>query len=192
MDAYKAYQYYLAIKLHFTTDNYDIRIHKGRVKAPYQSFIKRRDVKLFEKFATIYKDQEYIKFLASNFIYGNYNVVYDTTNAPIQIYKHFQKQIQSITHVFENDLTNLTFNINMGVNHEDYCTQIFNQYIGNKISAETIIILDTLENIVDNVHLMMFDCQLRTIRKAQMFVKFNKPNIIKHYCNFIKEIKANG
>ena len=40
---FKAYQRYLAIKAHFTTDSYDILKHKGKVRASVSSFKTRND-----------------------------------------------------------------------------------------------------------------------------------------------------
>ena len=44
MDEFSVYKMYIALKLHFTTDAYDVIKQKGRVRASRQAFAKRTDL----------------------------------------------------------------------------------------------------------------------------------------------------
>ncbi len=51
MDGFKAYKYYMAIKLHFTKDGFDVFKNRGNVKGTREAFNARNDSYLFEKLA---------------------------------------------------------------------------------------------------------------------------------------------
>jgi hypothetical protein len=42
MTEFEVYKMYLALKLHFTTEKYDVIEQKGKVRASKQAFAKRR------------------------------------------------------------------------------------------------------------------------------------------------------
>ena len=44
MDPFEVYKLYLALKLHFTTEKYDITKTRGGVKASEKAFLKRKDI----------------------------------------------------------------------------------------------------------------------------------------------------
>ena len=52
MTSYDAYRLYLAVKLHFTTPNYDFFRHNAKVNSSLNSFLKRNDRFLFHKLTT--------------------------------------------------------------------------------------------------------------------------------------------
>ena len=71
MEPFKVYQYYLALRLHFTTDNYDVIKQQGRVRASKQSFFKRKDLLAIKRVAETYSDKDIVDFLVSNFVSGD-------------------------------------------------------------------------------------------------------------------------
>ena len=71
MEPFKVYQYYLALRLHFTTDNYDVIKQQGRVRASKQSFFKRKDLLAIKRVAETYSDKDIVDFLVSNFLFTN-------------------------------------------------------------------------------------------------------------------------
>ena len=48
MTSYDAYKLYLAIKLHFTTANYDYFKHNAKVNSSLNAFLKRNDRFFFQ------------------------------------------------------------------------------------------------------------------------------------------------
>jgi hypothetical protein len=68
MDGFKAYRYYLAIKLHFTSDKFNVFENRGNVKGTREAFTARNDRYIFEKLANKYNDdREIIQFFVANF-----------------------------------------------------------------------------------------------------------------------------
>ena len=58
MNSYEAYTLYLAIKLHFTSDNYDFYRHNAKVNSSFNTFLKRNDRFFFHKLTTKYNKEE--------------------------------------------------------------------------------------------------------------------------------------
>ena len=82
MDGFKAFKYYLAIKLHFTNPKYNVFERKGKLRGTRETFLTRNDHYLFEKIARRFdNDQQLIRYIASNFMYDNPNVVYNEAEA---------------------------------------------------------------------------------------------------------------
>ena len=184
MDAYRAYRFYLATKLHFTTDKYDVFETKGAVTCSRDSFEKRNDRYMFSKLAQkFYSESAYIQFLASNFIYGNPNMIYSGSEAE-ENYVEWQRRRQSATKLFQDDCDKL-INSNKNIDEIINCTlnqipYIISLYIGKKINIETVRILDDHMGFADKwdgMVLTMFADQIRIIKKAKGFVKYDKKRI---------------
>jgi hypothetical protein len=180
MDGFLAYKFYLAVKLHFTSDSYDVFKSGGRVKATYESYMKRNDKGLFEAIAYKFpQEKEYIQYVASNFMYGHPNVIYDSYDDGMMRYMEYVKRKQSITRVFADGLTKL----------KSYdCGEIFEAYLKNVITLESMVILDSIENVCDSVQNVLVEDQIRLIRKSRRFVKFDKSRIVATYLDFLKEL----
>ena len=65
MTPYDVYRSYLALKLHFTTDQYDVIKQQGRVKTSKQAFFKRKDLFAIKKLSETYDDCEVVNFLVA-------------------------------------------------------------------------------------------------------------------------------
>jgi len=184
MDGYLAYKFYLAIKLHFTNDSYNVFVNKGRIKATYSSFLKRNDKGIFETLSRKFNsEKEYIQYIASNFMYGHPNVIYDSYDNGMIQYMEYIKRKQSITRVFVDGLSKL---------ETMDCGEIFEAYLKKVITLESIVILDTIENVCDNVYNVLVEDQIRLIRKSAGFVKFDKGKIINAYVNFLEDLRTDG
>ena len=61
----------MALKLHFTTDKYDVIKQKGKVRASRQAFAKRSDLFSINKIAKKFSDEEVANFLIANFVSGD-------------------------------------------------------------------------------------------------------------------------
>ncbi len=144
MNDIEAYQLYLALKLHFTTDNYDYFKYHGKVSASLKSFDKRKDKYQFKKLTRKYDDSTILNYYIANFIVGNKwlgNMNEDT-------YIEWKSRVESLEYIFKNDveklLTNaqnfdILFNSERG-NHP----KILKAFLGKKISLETLVIFEYL------------------------------------------------
>ena len=65
---FEVYQKYLSLKQHFNRNEYDYFKFRGRVRASESSFEKRKDKYHFIRLSKIYKEDDLIRFLVSNFV----------------------------------------------------------------------------------------------------------------------------
>lgn len=196
MNGFKAFKYYTAIRLHFTSPKFNVFVNRGHVKGSYQAYTSRNDYSLFEKLARMFgSDKELIQYLASNFMYGNPDVVYDPDLSMIN-YKEFLKRRQSITRIFADDLDTI---IQSGAQYQFSGLQIpdvLQLLMAKRITLETLVILDTLDGIVDKMkqssHMsLLLGDDLHRIEKSRGFVKFDSERIKQPYSEFVQEVESN-
>jgi hypothetical protein len=201
MDGYKAYRYYLAIKLHFTTDKFDVFQNRGNVKGTREAFNARNDRYIFEKLAQKHSDdKEIIQFFVSNFAYGNDTAIYAGQEAEDN-FMQWNKRKQSITKIFVDDLATLLTHIETNrLKHSAIFEFTENEYpvalkmfVGGKIAIETLRIIDDFSGIIEkwNQNLSVkyiWDNEMRRIKKLTGFVKYDKIKIEKIFSAFKEEL----
>ena len=201
MDGFKAYRYYLAIKLHFTTDRFNVFENRGNVRGTREAFNARNDRYIFEKLAVKRPDdKDIIQFFTANFAYGNDQAIYAGQEAE-ENYLLWQKRKQSMTKIFVDDLATLITHIEL---NKLKPTAIFqfteNEYpvalklfVGGKIAIETLNIIDDMTGMLDDwvnhpsVRYIWED-EMRRIKKLTGFVKYDKIKIGKIFQHFKEEI----
>lgn len=194
MTPYETYKCYLALKLHFTTDSYDIIKNRGRVKASKDSFLKRRDLYAISTISKRFVDEEIVNFLVANFVSGNrWGGVFDSSAK--ETYLNWKGKIESLSYTFKNDLVKIHEETNLAiekvifdVNPKEH-PYLLKAYLGSKISLETLVILNKIYK-----YATVYDVQLedklvwpdvsRTIKKYSPFLKINKEK----YGNIINAI----
>lgn len=196
MDGYRAYKYYAAIKLHFTSPKYDVFKMKGRVRCSPEKFQSRNDHYLFEKLGGRFSaDKDYVQYIAANFMYRNPNVIYGAQEAE-QNYKEYIRRKQSITKVFQDDLHTI---IKSGAKYEftgPKIPKVIQLWLSDKITLETMVILNDFDGIVDKLRQnqqisLLYDAELLRIEKAKGFVKYNSSRVMSAYQEFLEDIKGN-
>ena len=186
MDEYSVYKMYLALKLHFTTDQYDVIKQKGRIRASRQAFAKRKDIFSIRKVSKTYSDEEVANFLVANFTSGDrWGGLFDTEAN--ERYTEWQKRVQSLSYIFSNDLDaileeleaeNKTFEDAFAIakNQHPY---IIKAFLRKTITLETLVILEKINPFLENfdTHLstdIMWPDISRLIRKYKPFLRFDK------------------
>lgn len=186
MDEFSVYKMYIALKLHFTTDGYDITKRNGKVKASRQAFAKRKDLHSIRKIAKTYSDEEVANFLVSNFVSGNrWGGIFDSDAG--KTYLEWKGKIESLSYHFAQDLDRLSLELeSVGMSFSDAFEitrsqhpYIIKAYLRNSISLETLVIIEKICPYLDE-----FDTKLsndliwpdvsRLIKKYKPFVKFDK------------------
>jgi len=156
MDEYSVYRMYLALRLHFTTDDYDVVTQKGRVRASRQAFAKRKDLYSIKKIAKTYSDEEVANFLVANFVSGDrWGGMFDMDAG--QRYKEWKKRVESLSYNFQQELDNLIEDAEEAkLNIDEIFTvskgqhpYIIKAFLRNTISVETLVILERLNNFTD-------------------------------------------
>jgi len=200
MTGFKAFRYYIALKLHFTKEKFNVFENKGHIKGSYATFNARNDKYLFEKLARKFpKDQDIIQFIVANLSIGNDNIIYGMEEAE-ENYIQWIKRKQSITHTFLNDINTIqleseknNFNLDQIIN----CTlnqfpYIIKLYLGKLICMESIVILNDFIPMIakwkQEPSLILLENDILRIEKLKGFVKYNRDKIEKQVNEFLTTI----
>jgi hypothetical protein len=198
MTGFKAFRYYIALKLHFTTDKFNVFENRGNVKGSYETFQARNDRYIFDKLARKHStDQELIQFLVANFAYGNDNMIYGIEEAEENLVE-WTKRKQSITKVFNDDLNYLELEIqkntltldqiiNFTLNSYPYIIKL---YLGKKITLAIMSILNDFLGIIpkwkeNDSGMLILENDIRRIEKSKGFVKYEQDKIKPYFNEFI-------
>lgn len=155
MEPYEVYRYYLALRLHFTTDKYDAIKQQGRVRASKQAFMKRNDLLAIRRVAENYSDKEIVDFLVANFTSGDrWGGVFDVDAK--ERYTNWKKRIESMSYTFEKEVSVInSFCVNKNTEFssifstaKDQHPYIIKMYLRGDVSIETLVILNKLLDYV--------------------------------------------
>ena len=103
MEPFDVYKIYLSLKLHFTTDSYDITKHKYAAKGRKETFLKRKDLMVIRKLARDFSREEIINILIANFVSGDkWGGMFDAE--ALERYKHWKANKEKLNYTFEQDL----------------------------------------------------------------------------------------
>ena len=197
MMPFDAYKCYLAMKNHFTKDNYDYQKYRGKVRATNQAFYKRKDRFWFEKFARQKTAQEVEEFFVANFT---------SCSDPESLwigemikegegrYQDWQKKVQSLSYVFKQEVEDL-FTDNK-VDEVFDCSKghppILRKYLGGNISLESLVICDSIfgygKNFDKDLNDPVWETVSRRVKKYKPFLNIN----VQRYKKILKEVVTNG
>ena len=141
MQAVDVYLMYCALKAHFQGD-YDYHKFGGKTKTKRESYYKRKDRFFFAKTAVKYEDTEVLNYFVSNFIHDRSGYIANFTdknyetwmNKRAMFYEIFSQEMQPFVKNFEP-----LFECESGQH-----PTLLKEYMGKRISLETMIILDDL------------------------------------------------
>jgi len=176
MEPYDAYRYYMAIKLHFETDDYDAPRYNFKTSVKPQSFWKRKDKYHFAKVGKKFdKPDELVQFYVSQFTNEN-KWIGDMLEGDKQ-YADWQKKNQSLSYIFQNDINTLAGKVE---NFDDLFSVdthplVVKEYLSDNICLETVVILDKLTNFMRKADKQITETIVwpdvsRLIRKYKTFV----------------------
>jgi hypothetical protein len=193
MAPFDAYKTYLALKNHFTKNNYDYHKYQGKVRANLDSFYKRKDRFWFEKLSRNKTDQEVIDFFIANFIHVDDpsslwigSIIHDGDTH----YKDWQKRIQSLSYIFKEESEKL---------FKDYkfeevfdCSKshpvLLKMFLGGKISLETMVIYDRIFLYGKNFDKKLKDPVWETVSlKMKKYSPFLNTDVLR-YRKILKEV----
>lgn len=197
MNGFRAYRYYLALKLHFTKEKYNVFENRGNIKVSVDAFQARNDAYLFEKLARKFsKDQDYIQYLVANWAYGNINMIWHEGEAQAY-YSLWIKVKESITFSFTSDLNTIQLEAEKNSNSFNEvinCTNndvpyIIKLYLGKTIQPQTLCILNDLTGCIDNwlsdpTVSMLFEDELLRVKKLKGFFSYDKEKLQKIYASY--------
>jgi len=184
-EGFDAYKTYLALKQHFTSD-YDYFKYNGKVRAKSESFLKRNDKFFFRKLQKKYSKDELVEFFVSNFIVGGNNWIGNLISKESEDnYANWRKSSESITYNFHNDLrwlsdycskNDISSNDLIVVNRNDHPI-LLKLFLQNKITTETVIILDSVLGFVRywnaKIDDIIWDEKRKLLNNYKSFVRYD-------------------
>jgi|TARA_B100000085_G_scaffold125729_1_gene114381 hypothetical protein len=152
MDGFEVYKTYLALKLHFSKDNYNFFTFNGKSRASVQSFEKRKDKYFFKKLGTKYDKTEIVNFLVSHFIIDGNCWIGNISVNKSKTYSEWKNKQQSMSFVFTNEMDALSdiqqdFDSLFKVTNGQHPI-ILKEYLAGNVSLESMVILQKLINYV--------------------------------------------
>ena len=139
MQPIDAYLMYCAMKAHFDKSDYDFVKYNGKSKVSRDSFYKRNDRVFFVKLTRKYKSKQDIQdYLLANFLIHPKGWVgkFDEDN-----YIHWKKKIQSLSYTFKSEIEPILDSKLIAVSENTH-PKLLKEYLGKRISLETMVILD--------------------------------------------------
>jgi hypothetical protein len=184
----RAYQKYMAIKLHFTSD-YDYFKYSGKTRAITEStFNARSDSFFFRKIERRYSDEDLTNYFVSNFI-GNKQSKWigelSSVNSE-KVYVEWKKKIESFSYKFKEEMTTMRDSVDditeaWSVVNGAHPTAL-KMYMANKLCAESMIAVNRVigyipmwdANVTDTI---IYPEVSRSIKKYDGFLKLNYDQI---------------
>ena len=143
MDPIDIYLMYCALKAHFSRKDYDFLTYKGKSRVSRASFWKRKDRFFFVKLSKKYNNYDDIK----NYFVANFIVVRDgyVANFTDENYETWKEKRSNFYDIFAEEIRPFVndFNPIFKVKKSEH-PLLLKEYLGKRVSLETLIILDEL------------------------------------------------
>jgi len=195
IEAFQTYKYFIAIRLHLTTDRYDVFQSNGKVSGSRATFEKRNDKFLFEKIGRKFDTpRELIEYFVANIAYGNTSVIYSQESD--DYYQQWIARKESRSAMFKSQLSQIYNYLELNrkkyeelFSIEDNVPELLNLYVGGYVHLETMVILNEFENFLPKWEplCMIWGNQLRVLNKMKNFVKFDKDKLQLIYNSYKQE-----
>ena len=148
MQPIDVYQMYCAMKAHFSKSSYNFIKYGGKTKVSRDSFWKRNDRYFFVKISKKYNNDEIKDYLLSNFIQNRNGYI---ANFNDQNYENWLDRKMMFYNIFQQELKPYIKNFEplfeiKGGNHPT----LLKEYLGKRVSLETMVILDELVDFTKN------------------------------------------
>lgn len=151
LSAFDTYCMFLALKNHFTRDSYDFFRYRGKVNASPDSFMSRKDRFQFQKLSRLHNEENMRDFIVANILAGKSWVGEFLDDDAEENYLKHLKIRQSLSYIFTNELDGLfrngqpivTFRV-----YKDRYPSSFMYYLSDRVTIETMVILNSLINYV--------------------------------------------
>jgi hypothetical protein len=142
MEPIDVYLMYCAMKAHFSKNDYDFFTYKGKSRVPRKSFYKRKDRGFFVKLSRKYSEEDLKNYLVANFILDRRGYIANFSN---ENYEQWKEKRNNFYNIFTDEIRPLVKNFNplFEVKNSEHPI-LLKEYLGKRISLETLIILDEL------------------------------------------------
>ncbi len=153
MNGYDLYGLYQAIKLHFTSEQYNFFQYDGKTRVSVDAFQKRRDKFLFHRLARKYRDDEMVPFLVANFVHSDDNWTKSLLEEQAEeTYRDWKRRTDSMSKIYEEDLCKIcsdpkSFNELFEVKDGQF-PKLLVALLQKEITIETLVILNNIFHFI--------------------------------------------
>jgi hypothetical protein len=162
------------MKAHFSKNDYDFLTYKGKSRVPRNSFYKRKDRIFFVKLSHKYEEYEDIKnYFVANFVTERNGYI---ANFNDENYKIWKDRRSNFYDIFTEEIRPFVkdFNPIFKVKNSEH-PFLLKEYLGKRVSIETLIILDELLEFTINWN--------RSLAEDYIWYDINK--LMKNYKRFL-------
>jgi T4 gene Gp59 loader of gp41 DNA helicase/T4 gene Gp59 loader of gp41 DNA helicase C-term len=174
LTGYETYCLYLALKNHFTKDNYDFFKYGGKARnVSKESFLSRKDRFQFEKLARRCDDVK--THMVANFMADNRTWIGEMLDdEAFDATKRHLKRIQSMSYNFKNELENIDNIKELFAMTDTGYPKFMVEYNFGTLSMESIVILDAFIGFISKFDAKLGDDYLwsKFSFKARKFAPF--------------------
>ena len=148
---FDVYKTYLAVKLHFASDNYEYYKYDGKVNAKLDTFTKRKDRYFFHKLSTRYAESDILDFFVANFLADSKRWIGNLlANDGRDGYLDYKKRKEAFAYHFKQDCGTIVSDFSRRtISFDDgfLCPngqhpRVLRLLIQRKISYQTAVVLD--------------------------------------------------
>jgi hypothetical protein len=184
INGFQAYQIYNALRLHYSSENYNAYQYNFKSNVSIDSFEKRRDKYFFHRLAKKHTIDSIKDFYHANFIEGKKWI----GEMEEKYYNERQSRLESLTYRFKTDINKLS---DYGFNELCTCregqNELLNRLDRGDINIETVAIIDKLVNFIKPLLPLLNDPLHMKKEKAMMVMKY-KESLININREKIKDI----
>jgi hypothetical protein len=164
MTPHECYKTYLAFKNHFNRENFDYFKYHGKTNASVSAFNKRNDRYFFEKLSRQKNDGEIKEFFLASFIECTDSQklwIREIINCGNTYYNTWKSRADSLTYTFKENINTL-LDENCNLDDVMFCecgkhSKLIKLHSINKVSIETMVILDHILHYVKNYDRILND-----------------------------------
>ena len=191
MQPIDVYLMYCAMKAHFGKTDYNFIKYGGKSRVPRNSFFKRKDRYFFVKLSKKYKTENEIRnYFIANFMMEQRGYV---ANFNDENYEKWQNKQNNFHDIFTNEIQPMIqdFNSLFEIKKSEH-PKLMKEYLGKRISLETLIILDELveyskkwnEHLKDDI---LWPDLKKLMNNYKWFLTFDKKQYRINLLTMIKE-----
>lgn len=141
---YGAYQLFLALRTHFTSNKYDFFQMHGKLRATKESYNRRNDRMFFEKLAKTYDPETLRDFYVANFLEDKHYIteLLDDTAATNLV--KYQGRRQALSYNVSNDVDMVLRNGSCDAfkTHSDQYPGVLVLYLQRRICMESLVVMN--------------------------------------------------
>jgi hypothetical protein len=185
---------YVALKLHFTTDNYDFFKFNGKTKVTEENFQKRKDRYFFKKLTNKHQECEILPYFVSNFIADPSNWIGTMIRTDGEDhYQNWKKRMESLHYTFSEDVDFLLLQVQefddlfkLNGTHPP----LLKFLLGKKISIETFVIINQILDFIPRFDKMITEQLIwKDVRRTALkYSPFITADIVKYKCTLKEKV----